>query len=170
MFKNLHPVWFVEWRCTRCHAAGCAGIREGGVGAVEMTLGPQGRSGGRVTRVIKTLLPSRITHWKSADTGIHALNRIYYYLYMAVDRQNGVEKVYMGPCNFAAAVTGRSVKSMRCGEPGSLSKGPGARSAPSQIRPCRVGLFLALFLAFFIERLRSWSGLILVCQWDATRP
>ena len=39
VFQNLHPVWFVEWRCTRCHAAGCAGIRDGGVGAAEILWG-----------------------------------------------------------------------------------------------------------------------------------
>ena len=44
-----------------------------------------------------TLLPSRITHWKTTDTGMHALYRFYYYLYMAVDHQNGVQKDYIGP-------------------------------------------------------------------------
>lgn len=55
-------------------------------------LGAAGMEWGQGYSGHSTLLPTRITHWKSTDTGIHALNSFYYYLYMAVDLQNGFNK------------------------------------------------------------------------------
>ena len=87
--------------CIQCGSwnGGARGAMQPGVQAsATEALGPRryfgaaGMEWGQGYSGHSTLLPTRITHWKSTDTGIHALNGFYYYLYMAVDLQNGFNK------------------------------------------------------------------------------